>query len=225
MMGHSAGGAELLHELERSRQHRARLSESGQQRRGLEQHRAGLPAGGNLISGSYHIDIGNQGPAGEGNTIRVSDANQSNTCISGILGTTITGGTAVLVDSGGRLGTALSSIRFKRDVAEMGEAPSRVMHLRSVTFHYRSQPDGPVRYGLVAEEVEKAMPELVVRDATGQVESVACQEPRAVLLNELQKQRATIESQWTLITALRAAQEAQQARMASLERRLVALEN
>ena len=105
-----------------------------------------------------------------------------------------------------------SSLRFKRDVADMGGASSRLMELRPVTFHYKTQPDGPLQYGLIAEEVEQVMPELVVQDATGQVETVAYHELPAMLLNELQKQQGqiadqakTIKAQQTQIEALRAA--------------------
>ena len=109
----------------------------------------------------------------------------------------------VMIDTNGQLGTVSSSLRFKRDVADMGGASSRLMELRPVTFHYKTQPDGPLQYGLIAEEVEQVMPELVVRDATGQVETVAYHELPAMLLNELQKQQATIQAQQTQIEALK----------------------
>jgi ABC-type Fe2+-enterobactin transport system substrate-binding protein len=73
-----------------------------------------------------------------------------------------------------------------------------------VTFHYKTHPDGPLHYGLIAEEVEQVMPELVVKDATGRPETVAYHELPAMLLNELQKQRATIQTQHTEIEALEA---------------------
>ncbi len=173
----------------------------------------GYEAGLSLDSGSFNIDIGNYGVAGEGHTIRIGDDNQSNTYIAGINGVAIPTGSMVLIDSTGHLGSVSSSLRFKRDVADMGDASSRLMELRPVTFHYKSQPGGPLQYGLIAEEVEQVMPELVVRDATGQVETVAYQELPAMLLNELQKQQAQISDQVTTVQTQRVEIAAQQARI------------
>jgi hypothetical protein len=177
----------------------------------------GTQAGANLTTGSYNIDIGNQGVAGEGHTIRIGDSNQTNTYIAGISGVTISSGSTVLIDSTGHLGSISSSIRFKQDVAAMGDASSRLMELRPVMFHYKTQPDGPPQYGLIAEEVEQVMPELVVRDATGQVETVAYHELPAMLLNELQKQQAQIVDQATTIQAQQSQIKSRDARIAALE--------
>ncbi|MFI5167829.1 MAG: tail fiber domain-containing protein [Thermoanaerobaculales bacterium] len=189
----------------------------------------GYQAGDALTTGDYNIDIFNQGVAGEASTIRIGDSSyQTNTYIAGIHGVTVTGGSTVLIDSNGHLGTVVSSLRFKQGVADMGDASSRLMELRPVTFHYRTQPDGPLQYGLIAEEVEDVMPELVVRDATGQVESVAYHELPAMLLNELQKQRATIQAQIAdqakTIQAQQAQIESRDARINAFEARLAAIE-
>ena len=166
----------------------------------------GYRAGFFLTTGAYNIDIGNQGVAAEGNTIRIGDGNQTRAFVGGIRGVT-TGNSdavAVMIDSAGQLGTVSSSLRFKQDVADMGDASSRLMELRPVTFHYKTQPDGPLQYGLIAEEVEQVMPELAVRDATGEVETVAYHELPAMLLNELQKQQAQIQQQQAQIEGLTA---------------------
>ncbi|MFI5167827.1 MAG: tail fiber domain-containing protein [Thermoanaerobaculales bacterium] len=187
----------------------------------------GYNAGYNLTTGNYNIDIGNQGVAAEGNTIRIgNNVDQTNTYIAGIYGATIDGGW-VLIDGAGHLGTNTSSIRFKQDVADMGDASSRLMELRPVTFRYKAHPNGSLQYGLIAEEVDEVIPELVVRDATGQVETVAYHELPAMLLNELQKQRATIEAQQAQIEGLKAAlaeRDARQADTEALATRLAALE-
>ena len=62
-------------------------------------------AGQNLTTGDYNIDIGNPGVAAEANTIRIGDANQTNTYIAGISGVTVSGA-PVVVASNGHLGTA-----------------------------------------------------------------------------------------------------------------------
>ena len=185
-------------------------------------------AGFNLTTGDYNIDVGNQGVAAEANTIRIGTAgNQTRTFIAGIGGVT-TGNNdaqAVLIDSAGQLGTISSSIRFKQDVQDMCDASSCLMELRPVTFRYKTQPDGPRHFGLIAEEVEQVMPELVVRDVTGQIETVAYHELPAMLLNELQKQRATIQAQQARVEGLGAQLATERARNDALEMRLAALED
>jgi len=78
----------------------------------------------------------------------------------------------------------------------MGDASSGLMRLRPVTFRYQKPfNDGskPIQYGLIAEEVSEAYPDLVARDAAGQIETVKYQLLDPMLLNELQKQNARIK--------------------------------
>ena len=73
----------------------------------------------------------------------------------------------------------------------MGDASSALLELRPVTFRYReADPDGtkPIQYGLIAEEVEKVMPDLVVRNEDGSIETVAYHLLPSLLLSEYQKQ-------------------------------------
>jgi hypothetical protein len=66
-----------------------------------------------------------------------------------------------------------------------------------VTFRYKRDldPDGIPQFGLVAEEVEKVNPDLVVRDEDGNVTTVRYEAVNAMLLNEFLKehQRAVEE--------------------------------
>jgi hypothetical protein len=97
---------------------------------------------------------------------------ESATFVAGINGTT-TGlpGTAVLVDANGQLGTISSSRRYKQDIVPMAGASDRLLQLRPVRFRYK-KPDAtgekPIQYGLIAEEVQEVLPELVVLNKDGQ---------------------------------------------------------
>jgi hypothetical protein len=149
----------------------------------------GVEAGLYLTTGSNNIEIGNQGNAGEANTIRIgTEGTQTATYIAGIFDTTVTGGCAVMVASTGQLGCVSSSARYKRDVRDMGDASDKLMKLRPVTFIYKADETGALQYGLIAEEVEKVYPEFVIHDADGKVETVAYHLLPALLLNEVQKQ-------------------------------------
>lgn len=161
---------------------------------------------GKQINGSNNVAIGHVGVAGESNAIRIgTPGTHLNAYIAGITGTTAAGGSQVLIDSTGHLGTFSSSRRYKEDIREIGDASNRLMDLQPVQFRYR-QPasDGskPLQYGLIAEDVDTVFPELVVRDGNGRIESVQYHELPALLLNELQKEHRVISEQAEQIHAL-----------------------
>src|SRR6202011_1757973 len=102
-------------------------------------------------------------------------------------------GLEVKVDSAGHLGTVGSSERFKDAIKPMDKASEALLALKPVTFHYKKEldPDGTPQFGLVAEDVEKVNPDLVVRDADGKPYSVRYEAVNAMLLNEFLKQHRT----------------------------------
>jgi Chaperone of endosialidase len=65
-----------------------------------------------------------------------------------------------------------------------------MLKLKPVTFRYKEEldPDKVPQFGLVAEEVEKVDPELVVRDDEGNVTTVRYEAVNAMLLNEFLKE-------------------------------------
>jgi len=92
--------------------------------------------------------------------------------------------------------------RFKTAIAPMGSSSEKLSELRPVTFQYKADPEGTPRYGLVAEEVAKIYPELVVRDQDGRIDGVHYEELTPMLLNELQKQAAEIRDLRQQVTEL-----------------------
>jgi len=113
-------------------------------------------------------------------------------------------GLAVLVDSTGHLGTKGSSQRFKDAIKPMDKASEAILALKPVTFHYKKEldPDGIPQFGLVAEDVEKVNPDLVVRDPDGKVYTVRYDAVNAMLLNEFLKEHRTVQEQQATITQL-----------------------
>jgi Chaperone of endosialidase len=156
----------------------------------------GTIAGINLTSGNNNIDIGNTGVAGESNTIRIgTQGTQTATYSAGIYGTTVSRGANVFVDANGRLGARSSSKRFKEGIKPMDEASEAILALKPVTFRYKKEidPDATPQFGLVAEEVAKVNPDLVVRDDDGNVYTVRYEAVNAMLLNEFLKAHRRIE--------------------------------
>jgi hypothetical protein len=124
--------------------------------------------------------------------------NQSNSCyIGNIFGETTSAGTAVFINSDGKLGTTTSSRRFKDEIKPMDKASEELYALKPVAFRYKKEidPAGTSQFGLVAEEVEKVNPDLVVRDKEGKTYSVRYDQINAMLLNEFLKEHRKVEQQ------------------------------
>ena len=79
----------------------------------------------------------------------------------------------------------------------MDRASEALLALKPVTFRYKNEidPAGRSQFGLVAEDVEKVNPDLVVRDKEGKPYSVRYDQVNAMLLNEFLKEHRKIEQQ------------------------------
>jgi uncharacterized coiled-coil protein SlyX len=153
----------------------------------------------------------------------VAGANVSNSCYIGeIFGATSSGGTQVFINSSGRLGTMTSSRRFKDEIKPMEQASQALLALRPVTFRYKKEidPQGIPQFGLIAEEVEKVNPKLVVRDKDGKVNTVRYEAVNAMLLNEFLKEHKRVEIQQATITGLKSTVARQQKGMEILAAQL-----
>jgi Chaperone of endosialidase len=165
---------------------------------------ANTTGGGNTVLG-YQAGIGIH-TADNVIAIRASGEDVSNSCYIGeIFGATSPGGTAVFINGVGKLGTLTSSRRFKDDIKPMDKASEALLSLKPVTFRYKKEidPAGTSQFGLVAEEVEKVNPDLVVRDNEGKTYSVRYEAVNAMLLNEFLKEHKKIEEQEATITELK----------------------
>jgi hypothetical protein len=111
----------------------------------------------------------------------------------------------VYINSNGRLGTTTSSRRFKDDIKPMANASEMILALKPVTFHYKKEidPTGIPQFGLVAEDVEKVNPDLVVRDKEGKVNTVRYEAVNAMLLNEFLKEHRKVQEQEATIAEMR----------------------
>jgi len=158
----------------------------------------GFRAGVNLTNGSNNIDIGNNGVVGESNTIRIGATGaQSATFVAGIRGVAIAAAQPVGVNTAGQLGVRASSARFKEAISSMDKASEAILALRPVSFRYKKEldPKGVPQFGLVAEEVAKVDPDLVVADDQGKPFTVRYDEINAMLLNEFLKEHRKVETQ------------------------------
>src|SRR5262249_54129273 len=121
--------------------------------------------------------------------------------------------------SDGKLGTMPSSRRFKEDIKPMNKASEAILELQPVTFRYKKDfnPTGTAQFGLVAEEVAKVNPDLVVRDNEGKPYSVRYDQVNAMLLNEFLKEHRKLQQQEAMIAQLIANAQRQETRAGEQE--------
>jgi Chaperone of endosialidase len=168
----------------------------------------GASAGTLLTTGSNNIAIGNFGVAAESDTIRIGQV-QTRAFIKGISGVAIAGA-AVVVNASGQLGVVASSADFKHEIRPMGEESEAILALKPVSFCYDQDIDEQSlpQYGLVAEDVEKVNPDLVLRNEEGKPYSVRYEAVNAMLLNEFLKEHRKNEEQQATIAQLKSGMEA-----------------
>ena len=146
----------------------------------------GFAAGSGVTTANAVTCIGSQ----------AAGANVSNTTwIANVYGVATQSGTTapVVVSNTGQLGTAASSERFKKDIATMEKASEAVLSLRPVTFHYKTDAKGTPQFGLIAEEVAKVNPALVLPDKEGKPYTVRYDQVNAMLLNEFLKEHRKVQ--------------------------------
>jgi hypothetical protein len=102
-----------------------------------------------------------------------------------------------------------SDLRFKRDIEDVTDAIDKVMNLRGVSFLWRSDEheeknfDSKRHYGVVAQEVQEVLPEVVVEGAGGE-KAVAYTEIVPVLIEAIKAQQREIETLKQRIAGLEA---------------------
>jgi hypothetical protein len=86
----------------------------------------------------------------------------------------------------------------------MDKASEVILALRPVSFRYKKEvdPQRVAQFGLVAEDVEKINPDLVIRDAQGRPQTVRYEQVNAMLLNEFLKEHKTVQEQGATIARL-----------------------
>jgi hypothetical protein len=155
----------------------------------------GVRAGVYHMAGNNNIYIGNQGMNSEAGQIRIGAYPlHTGTYIAGIRNAAVTG-SPVVIGMGGKLGVTMSSAQFKETIKPMDKASEAILALKPVTFHYKKEldPDGIPQFGLIAEDVVKVNPDLVVRDEDGKVTTVRYEAVNAMLLNEFLKEHEKVQ--------------------------------
>ena len=131
---------------------------------------------------------------------------QNGTFVAGIAGAIVPGGVGVIVGANGKLGTIVSSARYKEAIKPMDNASEAILSLKPVTFRYKKDldPEAIPQFGLVAEDVAKVNPDLVARDDEGKPYTVRYEAINAMLLNEFLKEHKKVDALETEVATLKA---------------------
>ena len=105
-----------------------------------------------------------------------------------------------------------SSARYKNEIKPMAKASEALFSLTPVTFRYKKEIDsaGIQQLGLIAEDVEKVNPDLIVCDKNGHIYSVRYDAVNAMLLNEFLKGHSTVQELKSVVAKQEAAAAQQQ---------------
>ena len=160
-------------------------------------------AAGSFINGSGNVCIG-EGVSGETGVDDRTNIRNVNTLTQNYSAGVNDYVTVRLSD--GRLGhtAVVSSQRYKEDIKPLDKTSQALHALKPVSFRLKKEfdPTQALGFGLIAEEVERVNPDLVYRNAQGQVESVRYENVNAMLLNEFLKEHRKNEDQEAAIARL-----------------------
>src|SRR6266478_326045 len=188
----------------------------------------GFEAGQNLVALGENIYIGDSAgtldntganPGDESAVIRIGSvfSGFAGCFINGIYGQSFgPADMAVRIGSDRKLGTVVSSRRFKHDIKPMDNASEVIRALKPVTFHYNNAAEDRPASGLIAEDVAEVSPDLVIRDKEGKPLSVRYEDVNVMLLNEFLKEHKKVEEQQASITELKSTVAQQQKGMETL---------
>jgi trimeric autotransporter adhesin len=104
--------------------------------------------------------------------------------------------------SNGHITYDTSSARYKDNIRDSQYGLAEVMKLRSTMFEYKDT--GRTDVGLIAEEVNEVIPELVPKDLEGRPDAVSYDRMVSVLVRAIQELKATVDLQSTEIASLKA---------------------
>ncbi|KKT23900.1 MAG: putative T4-like protein proximal tail fiber, partial [candidate division TM6 bacterium GW2011_GWF2_43_87] len=155
--------------------------------------------------GDFNIYIGTAYayfPVGESNAIRIGSGDATNAVyINGVWLQSCDFGNFAYCNSDNKIGSPASSIRFKENIQEI-PANKRASDLHPISFNYKASVTKELWYGLIAEEVEPIMPELVIKDSENLPIAIKYQHIPILLLKEVKELRAVIADLQARIAAL-----------------------
>ncbi len=147
---------------------------------------------GELLTGSdsHNIYVSNPGVTGENNTMRLGTGGvHTKNYQAGIFGVALNGtGIPVLVDNTNQLGTIASSRHLKQNIVLLDDVQDIIAKLEPCTFSFISDSTNKKVFGMIAEDVEKLVPEIiVVLDPETNTKTIKYDAVNIMLIKEVQR--------------------------------------
>ena len=118
-----------------------------------------------------------------------------------------------------------SDIRLKQNIVNLRYGLQELLQLRPVTFQWKDNPNGRTQLGLIAQEVEKLIPEAVERSADPQAPlGMNYSNLLPLVIKAIQEQQITLDQKDAALALLKTENAALKEQNARLEARLTALE-
>jgi len=153
------------------------------------------------------IAIGNGAQALFPNSIAIGTSvvtTSSGTFIGGIYNALVVG-QSVTVKADGQLGTTVSARRFKENFRNLDNHSAQIYKLNPVKFDYKAEHGGARdQFGLIADDVAKYLPEIVVHDKDGEIYSVQYHVLPILLLNEMKHNKEKVDALTARVAQLEA---------------------
>ena len=105
--------------------------------------------------------------------------------------------------SDGTLTTATSDISMKKNIIQITNALDVVNKLRGVRFTWKDDPEETLQIGMIAQEVEPIVPEIVFTNPVDGLKGINYSEATALLVEAIKEQQQQIESQKSELQSLR----------------------
>ena len=102
----------------------------------------------------------------------------------------------------------------------MDNISEAILALKPVTFCYKSDNTNTPQFGLIAEEVAKVNPDLVLRNKNGELITVRYDAVNAMLLNEFLREHKKVQTHQATIAELKSTVTRQQKGMEALTAQL-----
>jgi hypothetical protein len=97
--------------------------------------------------------------------------------------------------SDGTLSTATSDVRMKGNIIQITDALEKVSGLRGVTFTWKNDSLQTHQLGMIAQEVEKVLPEIVFTNPVDGLKGINYSQTSALFVEAIKEQQQQIETQ------------------------------
>ncbi len=147
--------------------------------------------------------LANPGTVGESNTIHIGSALHQSAYLGGTFGETSAGASTMVINVGGLMGTVVSTKKRKREIDDIPDDDlERFYKLIPKKFKMNNDVTNEQHWGLIAEDVDEIIPELVIYNDKKEPITVQYQKLDGLFLRAILSQKNEIEALKSVVQSL-----------------------